>query len=494
MVGSWLPFLLFALVAQDMGESAAPPTVLVEIHGELQPAAQTRLVRAIREAKSRPGAALVVSIDTPGGEVTLMGEMGDALDRAQSDGSGLEIVAMISGGPFGGAFSAGSFLALACGRIYMAPGTSIGAALPVVATPFGLAAADALGEGKLVESLSARFRALAEKRGRDGRIAAAFVDPDLGLRLVRVEQGGLPVVRTTQELEDLRMAGGSYETIREIKSAEAQRPLALTASEAFELHLSSGVVNDLPDLLRTMGRDSSALVKIEASAGEDLIALLLKATPLLLFLGIVLGALEAKIPGFGIAGILSTLCFALVFYGRYLLGVAEFLEILLFAAGLLLIAAEIFFLQGTIYPAVLGVMCIAVSLVLSFQNFLFPRDAIDSGILLHNLSWGAGAAVAALVAIVLLSPLLPKSPLFRATMLPAPEGVEGSGAGARTEVALVGRTFLAETDLRPAGRIDVDGRPVDAVTRGEFVERGARVFVMEVTGNRVVVRPEAPAA
>ena len=38
-----------------------------------------------------------------------------------------------------------------------------------------------------------------------------------------------------------------------------------------------------------------------------------------------------------------------------------------------------------------------------------------------------------------------------------------------------------------AGTVDLDGERVDVVTEGEFIDRGARVRVVEVEGNRVVV-------
>ena len=41
--------------------------------------------------------------------------------------------------------------------------------------------------------------------------------------------------------------------------------------------------------------------------------------------------------------------------------------------------------------------------------------------------------------------------------------------------------------LRPAGHATIDGRRVDVVSRGEAIEAGTRIRVIEVAGNRVVV-------
>ena len=46
----------------------------------------------------------------------------------------------------------------------------------------------------------------------------------------------------------------------------------------------------------------------------------------------------------------------------------------------------------------------------------------------------------------------------------------------------------ALTVLRPTGLAELGERRVDVVTRGEFLEPGSGVEVVEVTGSRVVVR------
>lgn len=51
-------------------------------------------------------------------------------------------------------------------------------------------------------------------------------------------------------------------------------------------------------------------------------------------------------------------------------------------------------------------------------------------------------------------------------------------------VGLMGEVYSA---LRPAGAIVVDGRRIDAVSAGTFIEKGDAVRVIEVEGNRVVV-------
>ncbi|MFQ5862859.1 MAG: NfeD family protein [Candidatus Brocadiales bacterium] len=53
---------------------------------------------------------------------------------------------------------------------------------------------------------------------------------------------------------------------------------------------------------------------------------------------------------------------------------------------------------------------------------------------------------------------------------------------------LMGQDGVTLTGLHPTGIANIQGRRVDVVTRGEMVPKGARVKVIEVRGNRVIVK------
>jgi membrane-bound serine protease (ClpP class) len=83
--------------------------------------------------------------------------------------------------------------------------------------------------------------------------------------------------------------------------------------------------------------------------------------------------------------------------------------------------------------------------------------------------------------------LLPKTsfgrPLVLETTLPA-----GRGDGDSLE----GQSGEAATPLRPAGKVIVGGRRLDAVAEVGFVEAGARIRVVRAEAGRVVVREDKP--
>ena len=56
---------------------------------------------------------------------------------------------------------------------------------------------------------------------------------------------------------------------------------------------------------------------------------------------------------------------------------------------------------------------------------------------------------------------------------------------------LMGRQGVVTRELRPAGTVVIDGNPIDVVSEGDYITKGQKVVVVEVTGSRVVVRPIA---
>jgi membrane-bound serine protease (ClpP class) len=82
--------------------------------------------------------------------------------------------------------------------------------------------------------------------------------------------------------------------------------------------------------------------------------------------------------------------------------------------------------------------------------------------------------------------LFPKSPLGKHMVAPG-LSFESQAATDARDLALVGAEGEIESDCRPTGVARLAGRRIDVTSRGELIERGARVRVLEVKGNRVVV-------
>ena len=89
---------------------------------------------------------------------------------------------------------------------------------------------------------------------------------------------------------------------------------------------------------------------------------------------------------------------------------------------------------------------------------------------------------------------LPHIPYANRLVLAPPgekEGAEDAMASAGTYealTALLGAVGTAATVLRPAGMARFGDAYVDVVSEGNYIPAGARVQVIEIEGNRVVVK------
>lgn len=151
--------------------------------------------------------------------------------------------------------------------------------------------------------------------------------------------------------------------------------------------------------------------------------------------------------------------------------------IFLLAVGLVLIVLEVFIPGGV--AGTLGALALAASVVLAFRLTEF-------GVL-----WLLITLSLSLASLLLSVKFVARSPMGKRIFLAADQrGTRGTDNSLET---LSGVEGTALTELRPAGiaRFEADRR-IDVVTEGEYIPRGARIRVLTVTGNRVVVAQVSP--
>lgn len=153
---------------------------------------------------------------------------------------------------------------------------------------------------------------------------------------------------------------------------------------------------------------------------------------------------------------------------------------LLTALGCLLIVLEVFIPSGGIL-GFLAVTSVFSALALAFYH--------------HGPVVGFGFVVVAVVALPvslgLAIKFFPQTPMGRRLLLSVPTEADVSPDDDRQRARkqLLGRVGTAKTPMLPSGSILIDRQTVDAVSQGMVIEAGQRVVVVEVKGNRVVVRP-----
>ena len=154
------------------------------------------------------------------------------------------------------------------------------------------------------------------------------------------------------------------------------------------------------------------------------------------------------------------------------------LYIILLLIGLFLIGSEIYLPGGVV--GFLGATALIAAAIIGYQTFPSPWDLIS------------------VIAVILLSGVciwlwirfFPRSKMGRKLTLDA-DGSQFKAAAPASET-LLHHEGEALSPLRPAGVALLNGQRVDVVAESTWIPAGARVRVIEVAGNRIVVRQIAP--
>jgi len=396
-----------------------------------------------RAIKTHPDAvAIVVDINTLGGRVDAAIQIRDALLDA-----GPRTVAYIHPR----AISAGALIALACDNILMSSGATIGAATPVQAGAGGQM--EAVGE-KMVSYMRAEMRATAEANGRRGDIAEAMVDRDVVIKGV-VKEGKL---------------------------------LTLDTDRAIKLGIADGEAANLDAVMEALTLQDPKIDRVEPNWGEEIARWLTEPTVsgLLLsigMLGLMIAFYTRSVGPFTIAGFLALVLF---FGGHAVVHLVGWEEALLFIAGVVLVVVEIFFVPGLGVPGVLGLIFVIASLVLALIGI--PIDvSFETGVLTDAMTRVMVSLLGSFVLALVLGRLLSRTAMGQALVL---QEAETGFLSAPTASDLVGQTGEALTDLRPAGKVTIEGQRHEATSEREFIARGSRVRVIGRDGPALVVRPE----
>ncbi len=144
----------------------------------------------------------------------------------------------------------------------------------------------------------------------------------------------------------------------------------------------------------------------------------------------------------------------------------------LMAVGLLMLGIELLVIPGFGVAGLLGLAALGGSVYVAFDQL----SAMYVGIVLVGSLTGCGVLIW----------------MFPRSKLVLDAAITGSAVD-ESLPDLLHREGTALTVLRPSGSVDIDDRPIDAVTDGQYVEQGTRVKVVRVEGGRVVVEPIAQA-
>ena len=348
------------------------------------------------------------------------------------------------------AASAGTLISLASDYIFMQSGSSLGAASVV----------DPQGEimpEKYQSYMRGLMRATAQAKGRDSKIAEAFVDGSI--------------------------------SIPELK--EDGKILTFTAKEAVDANIINGEVKSIQEVYQSMGLQSPQITSYEKSWVDYFIGFLVN--PLvsgLLIMGIMAGIyFELQTPGIGFALVLAIICAALFFAPLYLQGLADNWEIAIFVIGVVLIALEVFVIPGFGVAGILGIIFVLCGLSFSMlANDYFDFKISKPGLLVNSFLIVVASMVLSVVLMVIFGKNIMQSSAFKRLVLEDEQRAETGYTSSVPKVSLLNKKGVARTVLRPSGKIEIEGVWYDAVALDGFIDAGEDIYVEKHENYNLFVR------
>ena len=147
--------------------------------------------------------------------------------------------------------------------------------------------------------------------------------------------------------------------------------------------------------------------------------------------------------------------------------------VVVLVVGLILLFTEVAVVPGFGVAGALGLLALAAGAIAAWTE-LGPF-------------WGGMTGAISVVAAAIMLIWLPRSRVGRQMVL---EHSQAQTLSQEDRTGLIGRRGVTVTPLRPIGRVRFGSEEVDVVTEGEFIEKDARVKILAIKGNRVVVTGE----
>jgi membrane-bound serine protease (ClpP class) len=432
----WLAFIILAVTVVSLtavpgvGAQGEPPEIVIlDAAGPIGPALAGYIARGINEADARNAEAVIILLDTPGGDVNVT--LGIIQDIRTAD---VPVIVYV-GPPGAKAASAGLLVTLAGHLAAMAPDTAIGASSPVGPQGQDLPETE---QAKVEGYLSAQARSLAERRGTEAV---------------------------------------------EVANAAVLEARAVSASEALAVNLVDFIARDTDDLLaqldgaevevngrpRTLNTSNPLLTRIPMNQVERILLILTDPNIvfMLLSFGLVAIIVEIRSPGGWVAGAFGTIALGLSLYGLGVLPVN-------WLGLVFIILAFVLFVLDIKAPTHGALSAAAVASLAAGAFILFSQPEIAPfGRLSIPLVIGQSILIGGIFVFLVTMAL-------RAQALRPTTGYEG----------MSGQVGRVTRDLNPEGMVQVRGerwraRAVD----DQVIPTGSEVEVVEAGKMRLRVRP-----
>lgn len=438
-------FLLFSLSFQVNAQNSTAKIVHLKVQDNIDPRTNRYTELGLEYAQEVEADLVILELDTYGGALNDADEIRTRILNLE-----IPIYSFINKD----AASAGALISIACDSIYMAKGSSIGAA--TVVTGDGAQAPD-----KYQSYMRSIMRSTAEATGREPKIAEAMVDEDIDLDSIATEG----------------------------------KVLTFSVSEAIENGFCEGQFDNIDDIIENAGYTEYEILPYELDSTEKIISLFLNPFVSGILILIIIGGIyfELQTPGVGFPIIAAIIAAILYFTPYYLNGLAENWEIVMFIVGVILLALEIFVFPGFGVAGVLGVICTLGALTLVMvNNDGFDFQFIDPDKLFQAIATTLAGMMGSIIIMFFGGVRLANSRVIRRIALVDTQDTSTGFTSTVYEKSLIGEEGIAYTILRPSGKVELHDEIYDAYTRGEYIQKGDKIKVISNEGTSLKVKKIEP--
>lgn len=402
------------------------------------------------------------------------------------------------------AISAGAMISVSCQDIIMRENTTIGDCAPIVIG----GKLEGVEREKTESFIRAIFMRAAEANGYPAALLKAMVT--MQEKVYRVEN-----LQTNEheffEERELPQDPNKYDLDNKDLVVDDDELLTLTASQAYEYGIARAQVKNRADVIDFLAERDGVTFTDEPMVlytnwSEEMVRWLSSpgVMAVLVMIALLGVYIEFNTPGLGLPGLAAVICFVIIIGSKYLVGLANWIEVALFLVGILLLLIEFLILPGFGIAGILGIICLLAGLLgMLYENL--PNDDSpwpwpQGEIAWNDFTWGVVGLSLGFAGFLLFawlfSKYMPKLQFLSGLILvPAPAGqgrempVSLTAAPDSTSKGVkVGDRGEVISTLRPTGKAKFGDAIVDVVALAEFLDKGTRIEIIEIHGNRVVVK------
>lgn len=448
--------VVFNFVALPQIDSAKDTVFVIDIKSEINSTSWIHVSEGFQEARAMNADAVYIHMNTYGGMVVYADSI-----RTRILNSKIPVYVFIDNN----AASAGALISIACDSIYMRPGGNIGAA--TVVNQSGEKMPD-----KYQSYMRATIRATAESHGKDTVISGNdtivkwFRDPKIAEAMVD-ESIYIPGIIDTGKV------------------------LTFTALEAIENGFCEGTAETLNEVISITGHKGSKIEKFKPTFYDALRGIITSPVLRGILVMLIIGGIyfELQSPGIGFPLAAAALAAVVYFAPLYIDGLAANWEILIFIIGLILVALEVFVIPGFGVAGISGIILVVLGLTLSMVgNDSFNFEGVEISGLVKALFIVIFGMFAGLIGSIWLTKKFWGSGRLSLLSLNTSEDISLGYVSFDSNLKkLIGKNGVAQTVLRPSGRVIIDDEYYDAKSEDGFINKGEAVRVIRQESGQVYV-------